>query len=532
MTFTQIKTRIKSHCLLSSPDADTRIGISINQHYRRITALLGLDPIRFVTRNATTTNGVRTVTFSDIEKIDRVIDATDSTAIRPLTEASIHEIRSSQPGTDQPDRWALQNTAADAVTILLDTIPQTAYSLQADGTSTLGDMSGSDEPQFSESFHDILSFTVIAEELLKKEKETLADRFDVKAEKAIADLRFTLADSPTRLTRQGESPGGVGLGSAGGGGGTVGGTAYTQSALITFDRGAGIVPFAVARSDAPYVVNLGAEFLGNVTTDRLIGRDTAATGESEQLTVGGGIEFTGSGGIQTTAFTGDVTKAAGGTAQTIANDAVTFAKMQNAAANTVIARAASSSGDLSEVALSASQLAGRGSSGDVAAITLGTNLSMSGTTLNAGGGTLTLLKAGSGSSVSTTAETFDSIAITGLTALDTLKVYFTIEAVTQNDAGVHLRNTTDGVDLSENINPAAGVSILFDVSARQLQGSATSVFWLNSRNSAANVLAGASAKVAFTTNWTGSWTLGLRHDGITSGGTLKWAWAVYKVAGQ
>lgn len=106
--------------------------------------------------------------------------------------------------------------------------------------------------------------------------------------------------------------------------------------------------------------------MADIATDRLIGRDTAGSGTPEALTVSGGIEFTGAGGIQTSAFTGDVTKAAGGTALTIANDAVTYAKLQNVSA--------------------ASKLLGRGSgggAGDPEEITLGTNLSMSGTTLNA-----------------------------------------------------------------------------------------------------------------------------------------------------
>lgn len=105
----------------------------------------------------------------------------------------------------------------------------------------------------------------------------------------------------------------------------------------------------------------------NISTDRLLGRDTAGTGDIEQLTVGGGVEFTGT-GIQTSAFTGDVTKAAGGTVTTIANDAVTYAKMQNVSA--------------------ASRLLGRGSAagaGDVQEVSLGTGLSMTGTTLSATG---------------------------------------------------------------------------------------------------------------------------------------------------
>jgi hypothetical protein len=65
----------------------------------------------------------------------------------------------------------------------------------------------------------------------------------------------------------------------------------------------------------------------NIASDRLIGRDTASSGDPEEIGVGGGIEFNGSGAIRTSAFTGDVTKSAGGTAQTIANNAVSFIKM-------------------------------------------------------------------------------------------------------------------------------------------------------------------------------------------------------------
>lgn len=65
----------------------------------------------------------------------------------------------------------------------------------------------------------------------------------------------------------------------------------------------------------------------DIATDKLIGRDTAGTGTSEQIGVTGGIEFDGSLNLRTSAFTGDVTKTAGGTALTIANDAVSFIKL-------------------------------------------------------------------------------------------------------------------------------------------------------------------------------------------------------------
>lgn len=90
------------------------------------------------------------------------------------------------------------------------------------------------------------------------------------------------------------------------------------------------------------VANNGITFarMQDLTTDRLLGRDTAGTGDPEEIRVTGGIEFNGSAQVQTSAFTGDVTKTAGGTALTIANDAVTNAKAANMAQSTIKGRAA------------------------------------------------------------------------------------------------------------------------------------------------------------------------------------------------
>lgn len=147
---------------------------------------------------------------------------------------------------------------------------------------------------------------------------------------------------------------------------------------------------------------------------------------------------------------------------------------------------------------------------------------------------MTLLHASSGTDASAAATNVDSVAISGLTAKDTLLIYWTLVAVTQatTTPGV-LYNDTDGVSVS---NPAvvlaAGTTAQGTVTARQAQAGATKVVGHAVASTSApntyNVLTTAN----FTTNWTGNWTLALRHGGVTAGGTLQWTWAVYKVAGQ
>jgi hypothetical protein len=92
----------------------------------------------------------------------------------------------------------------------------------------------------------------------------------------------------------------------------------------------------------------------------------------------GDIDVTGSGTVWTVDTAAIVTV-------DIADNAVTYAKLQDVAANSVLARVGTTSGDASAVGLSASNLIGRGSTGDVAPITLGANLSMAGTALNTTG---------------------------------------------------------------------------------------------------------------------------------------------------
>jgi hypothetical protein len=110
----------------------------------------------------------------------------------------------------------------------------------------------------------------------------------------------------------------------------------------------------------------------NITSDRLLGRDSSGSGDVEQLTVGGGLEFTGSGGIQRGALTGDVTASAGSGTTTIASNSVTYAKIQDVTStDRILGRSSSGSGDIEEITCTA---AGRALIDDVDAASQRTTL--------------------------------------------------------------------------------------------------------------------------------------------------------------
>ncbi|MFO1201058.1 MAG: DUF2793 domain-containing protein [Tabrizicola sp.] len=112
---------------------------------------------------------------------------------------------------------------------------------------------------------------------------------------------------------------------------------------------------------------VGFTKLADIATDTLIGRDTAGTGDPEAITVTGGIEFSGTGAIRTSAFTGDVTKAAGGTALTVAANAVDNTKVADMAANTIKANATAATADPVDLAVGTNSVVGRVAGNIVAA---------------------------------------------------------------------------------------------------------------------------------------------------------------------
>lgn len=122
----------------------------------------------------------------------------------------------------------------------------------------------------------------------------------------------------------------------------------TNSVLYAYISGTWTAMGTVANNSVTY-----AKMQDISATDRLLGRDTAGAGDPEEITVGGGIEFTGSGGIQRSALSGDVSAPAGSGTTTIGANKVLDSMIRQSAACSVIGRSANSTGDVADVTASA-----------------------------------------------------------------------------------------------------------------------------------------------------------------------------------
>lgn len=278
MTFTEIRTEIIERLNLTSSDALTRVGRAINRKYRLVTSSIGLELSRRITVSAALTPGVSTLTFTGVEKVINVFNRT-VTPYRRLSEVTTEELRDKQPfvASDSPTMYSVDSHTSDSVTILINVIPQTAFTLYADVHTAVSDLSGSQEPAFPESFHDILIEGVLMDELRKMEKSSLAQFAQAEYEKILSDLRMWIAKNNFKDNYQGKTSASLGFASSGSGGSSSapnGALSYTQTGLITFDRDPA----------APFAVTSGSAKVDNLDADLLDGQSGSAYHDASLLT--------------------------------------------------------------------------------------------------------------------------------------------------------------------------------------------------------------------------------------------------------
>lgn len=100
------------------------------------------------------------------------------TPTKVLNEISNDQMRNRVVQTDPPQQYSIYRASTRTVTIWLDSSVATAFVLSADVEANLATMSGVQEPNFAEDYHDVLQFGALAWEYAKDEKADMAEYWE------------------------------------------------------------------------------------------------------------------------------------------------------------------------------------------------------------------------------------------------------------------------------------------------------------------------------------------------------------------
>lgn len=159
-------------------------------------------------------------------------------------------------------------------------------------------------------------------------------------------------------------------------------------------------------------------------------------------------------------------------------------------------------------------------------------------------GAYRLLLGTSGTSTAAGATNVATVAITGLTILDRLVVSIRHSSIVQGTVEPIIYNATDSLNIVTNTNGGGNITAAHTAGCVAEIGCdpadptqvTSEVFNIGEETIGAAGIT--SPSVYFTqlcvatTAFTGSWTLALRHGGVTAGGTYRYSIAVWKKLGQ
>lgn len=192
MTTNELIDYISDVLNLSGPEARSRIGRALNIRYKQVTSAIGMGTTRRVELSQNATIGNQFITFTGTEKLNAVYRKVGNKKII-LALVTPEEIIETHLVTEPPTAFCEYSVTQNTVTIQVNCVPSTTFTLYAlvvDDVSTLTNL---DAPALPESFHDVLIHGVLADEYRRKDKDAFSKEEEDKFAARLSDLRMFLA---------------------------------------------------------------------------------------------------------------------------------------------------------------------------------------------------------------------------------------------------------------------------------------------------------------------------------------------------
>ena len=198
MTFDEIVQDVMDRLNLTSEDARNRIGIRVNDRYRRATTSIGMITSRRTMIPITIDPDVST-TLPDyivdgMEKVLRITRTDDNSGgVSVLPCLTYDEITNVPVNDRSPRAWAVKRMGSNNVTITFDTAPTEPFTLKIEGYDLADVLADDAEPHFPASYHDLLVEGAMADELKKMEKPQFAVDSEQRYQERLSDLKMFIA---------------------------------------------------------------------------------------------------------------------------------------------------------------------------------------------------------------------------------------------------------------------------------------------------------------------------------------------------